>query len=263
MISTGFFFVSLIKKLGIDLTCDIGSCDGANALMFKKAMPNSHVIAFEANPHNYNSMIHDERLEKIEIHNLAVFDKNQDAEFFVVEADYQSDLGDNNFERGMSSLLERNDIATKEKVKVRCTRLDAFFGQHSLDYDEIALWIDVEGVGYQAFCGASDILNSVWLVHMELDKAEFAEGLKTPDEVEASLKEFGFIKIASNDGLKSDTVDYVFANLAHYEKIRPHIAFCRAKEFLIYQLKIYKLISRCLGETLTGKLKMAMGRFLT
>src|SRR5688572_12876775 len=56
-LSTGRLFTALLRPLRIDVVCDIGSLNGADALRFRRALPKADIMAFEANPHNYRAML--------------------------------------------------------------------------------------------------------------------------------------------------------------------------------------------------------------
>ncbi len=53
ILGTKFLFNLLLRYVKPDAVCDIGSMDGSDATRFKKILPGSQVILFEANPVNF------------------------------------------------------------------------------------------------------------------------------------------------------------------------------------------------------------------
>ena len=56
----------------------------------------------------------------------------------------------------------------------------------------IALWVDVEGVAYEALEGAAGIMDSVVLIHTEVEAQELFAGQRTSGDVYALLARHGF-----------------------------------------------------------------------
>ena len=75
---TPILFQLLLRYERPDLVFDIGSMDGSEALRFRKDLPNTRIIAFEANPNNVDIMFKNNTLKenRIEVQNKAVWNKN-------------------------------------------------------------------------------------------------------------------------------------------------------------------------------------------
>ena len=68
------------------LIIDCGANIGMSVLYFKKLFPLSTIIAFEANPHAFKLLeknVSDNKISKVELHNLALFDKETEISFFI------------------------------------------------------------------------------------------------------------------------------------------------------------------------------------
>ena len=98
---------------------------------------------------------------------FAASDRDAEAPFFVVGADYSHnrDLQ----RRGISSLHRRADSSLiAEVVQVRTVRLDDILAKAS-SAERIALWIDTEGMGFEAIAGASRALAHTPMLHVEAE----------------------------------------------------------------------------------------------
>ena len=74
--STYWAFYSLILTVRPDIICDVGSCDGTEAIRFKKLRPAADVLAFEANKTNYERITGNDDVTrlKIDVRHAAVTD---------------------------------------------------------------------------------------------------------------------------------------------------------------------------------------------
>src|SRR5215469_3349882 len=125
IVNTRRLFTTLLSRLQISAVCDIGSMNGADALVFRAAVPQSSIYALEPNPHNFRRMAADRVLRELNIcvEPLAATNYDGQGDFFLVEADYSQ----TDFRRGMSSLYRRSaPHAPASVVKVRTTRLDTY-----------------------------------------------------------------------------------------------------------------------------------------
>ena len=116
MIRTEILFVGLLKQLAADCICDVGSMDGAHALLFKKACPEAMVFAFEANPYNFERIKRDHRLQAIDGRHLAASDVIGSARFYIAPVNYDDDEAN----RGMSSLYAGEDPGEKSATYPPC-----------------------------------------------------------------------------------------------------------------------------------------------
>jgi FkbM family methyltransferase len=196
--NTRRLFSWLLRPMRIDVVCDVGSMDGADALRFRDMLPSARIYAFEANPENYKRMAADPALRERSIQAVpfAVSDANGAAEFFLVDADYcrPSDS------RGMSSLYRRTDqFAPVAVAKVETVRLDSFLANERAAHARIALWIDTEGAAYEVIAGMQGALPQIQLLHVEVETAPLigAEQKLYP-EVKSLLYTMGFRELATD-----------------------------------------------------------------
>jgi FkbM family methyltransferase len=176
-------FCALLGLYQPAVVCDIGSLNGHQAIGFKRVCPDAEVIAFEANPRNYEAMLADERIRDagVSVVNLAVSDHSGPVEFNVVEVPE-----DRPWASGTSSLMERRSEHALDSVKVsvEATRLDEYLGDRE---GSVALWIDVEGALDRVIAGLDGIADRVVLIHLEAEDIPVWEGQATWSEVEQQL----------------------------------------------------------------------------
>jgi FkbM family methyltransferase len=197
--NTRKLFVELLPRMRIGTVCDIGSMNGADALMFRDAVPQANIYAFEPNPANFRLMEQDRILKErnIRLLPLAVTNSDGAADFFLVEADYsQCDVS-----RGLSSLYRRSDPASSlaAKVRVATTRLGTFFADKCSPHERLALWIDTEGTAYEVIEGTAGLAKQVYLLHVEVETSPcIALNQKLYPEVNALLQGLGFAEVATD-----------------------------------------------------------------
>lgn len=201
ILNTRRLFCRLLRTLEIETVCDVGSMDGSDALLFRRALPAARILAFEPNPTNLALMRADERLQRARIRVLpfAASDCRSEAPFFVVEADYARE--ESRAWRGMSSLYRRSDGYSRlaEIVNVRTARLDEFLLAEKLESRPIALWIDAEGMAFEVVRGAAAVARSTSLIHVEVEtRPVIGANQKLYAEVEKALNDAGFVLLATD-----------------------------------------------------------------
>ena len=190
--NTRRLFSWLLRPMRIDVVCDVGSMDGADALRFRDLLPSARIYAFEANPENYERMAADPALRERSIQAVpfAVSDANGAAQFFLVGADYSGP----NVPRGMSSLYRRTDpFAPVRVAQVKTVRLDSFLANERTTHTRVALWIDTEGAAYEVIAGMQGALQQVQLLHVEVETAPLIGAeQKLYSDVKSLLDRMGF-----------------------------------------------------------------------
>lgn len=238
LVDTGRLFLKLLRTLEVDTVCDVGSMDGADSLRFRRTLPSAEIIAFEPNPRNFALMQADTRLaiERIRVLPLAASDRDSDASFFVVGAEYER--GRDLARRGMSSLHERADRSLiADVVQVRMTRLDDVLARAD-DSARIALWIDTEGMAYEVISGASGVLGRTQVLHVEVETVPcIGRDQHLYPDVERLLLEAGFTLVGIDYPLSSIQLNALFVRSELLKtragEIRKHVV----NERLRYRVK--------------------------
>ena len=220
--------MKLLRTLEIDTVCDVGSLDGSDALQFRRVLPTAEVIAFEPNPRNFALMTTDERLprQRIRILPFAVSDRDAEAPFFVVGANYARNRDVQR--RGISSLHRRADSSLiAEVVQVRTVRLDDVLAKNP-PAERIALWIDTEGMGFEAIAGASGVLARTRMLHVEAETvACIGAEQKLLTDIERIL-DADFSLLATDHPRAWSQLNALFVRKAslqeHAAEIRGHVA---------------------------------------
>ncbi len=200
-VDTKSLFASLIRKFKCDLVLDIGSRDGKQAMLFKDCLPQARVIAFEANPLNYQRMAHNSLLTgRVTILPWAVSDADGKATFHIADADYQSpESTENNL--GISSLLVHPGVKCSKSVEVSTVRIDTLLNRAEYQqYQAIALWIDAESAEYFILDGMRAVADRVRIIHVETAKTPMRVGQRTYEDVVGLADCLGFVEVGSNIG---------------------------------------------------------------
>jgi FkbM family methyltransferase len=198
ILNTRRLFLRLLRTFEIDTVCDVGSMDGTDALRFRRVLPAAEIIAFEPNPRNFALMETDARLarRRIRVLPIAASDHDGEAPFFVVAARYvrNRDVP----RRGMSSLHARFDSsALAETVRVPTVRLDRALAADGGRRRRVALWIDTEGMAYEAIAGAVNVLDRTQMLHVEVETLPcIGAEQRVFADVEELLLEAGFALLA-------------------------------------------------------------------
>ncbi|MCX5681352.1 MAG: FkbM family methyltransferase [Candidatus Omnitrophica bacterium] len=82
--------------------------------------------------------------------------------------------------------------------------------------DKIALWIDVEGAGYEVLEGMSGIQKNVSLIHIEVETKTFWKGQRLKPEVESLLDSMGFRFLGR--GMPEEQHDLVYINKKIFDR---------------------------------------------
>jgi FkbM family methyltransferase len=199
IVNTQRLFVRLLSTMRIDTVCDVGSMDGTDSLIFRDAVPESSIYAFEPNPENFRLMQANRALQErnIQILPLAASNYDGEAEFFLVEADYSR----RESRRGLSSLYKRSgDWATPAGVvQVKTTRLDTFLADKRPAHSRLALWIDTEGKAYEVIEGIGNVVNDIYLLLVEVETEPcIGSNQRLYPEVKSLLQRLGFAELATD-----------------------------------------------------------------
>jgi len=244
IVNTRRLFCRLLRTFRAATVCDVGSMDGNDALLFRRAMPNATVLALEPNPRNFALMAADDRLKRAGIRMLpvAASDRQAQAPLFVVDADYAPGL--DLARRGMSSLYERSDWThLSAVVQVPTVRIDELLKSESADVGPIALWIDTEGMAFEVIRGSSGVLRETRMIHVEVETSPIiGSAQKLFADVERIVLDAGFVLLATDQRRDVLQFNALFINAesaaakmaeitahAHYEALRRKMALATVR----------------------------------
>jgi FkbM family methyltransferase len=248
IVNTRRLFARLLSTMDIGAICDVGSMNGADALVFSAAAPGSSVYAFEPNPLNFRLMQANRAFQErnIQLVPLAATNYDGEAEFFLVEAEY-SQLDPR---RGMSSLYRRSDEwAPTAVVQVRTTRLDTFLADKCPADARLALWIDTEGAAYEVIEGLSGVADHVHLLHVEVETSPcIGSDQKLYPQVKSLLQRMAFAELATDypsSGTQFNAL-YVRSELSAGTKFRINAWLVRARLRYLLVRALSSLCPACL-----------------
>jgi len=235
---TKSLFVSLIKRWQCDLILDIGSMDGKQSLLFKDTLPAAKVVAFEANPKNYEKMAADPALrDRVTAIPKAVSDKDGTATFHIAEADYEKPYTHEN-NRGISSLLDRPGIKVASSTTVQTVRLDSFLKQPDYaTFQRLAFWIDAESAEYLVLDGMRGIADRVCALHVEIVKNPERPGERGLADIQTLLAAMKFTLLASDLGPADNWGNVVFVR----DSLLPDTRAAQRKAALTKALRVNQL----------------------
>ena len=236
MTNTKSLFVSVLKALHADVVCDIGSRDGDQSLLFRHVLPEAAVLAFEANPFNFEAMQSRTELKNcgIAIFPFAIADRRGAATFHIADVDYT----DPNANRGTSSLLQNDGQKVKKTIEVETHRIDEFILEKHPAARRMGLWIDVEGAEHAVLSGISGIAERVVAIHVETSNEPRWQGQRPLGELEIMLAQSGFVCCGVNFGKgKEEWGDAVFVQRKVVQELGWRFALCRFKGVASYALR--------------------------
>jgi FkbM family methyltransferase len=242
IVDTRRLFLRLLRTLEVETVCDVGSMDGHDALSFRRRLPAANIIALEPNPRNFVLMQADERFRRqcIRVLPLAASDRDSEAPFFLVKAEYA--LNRDRPRRGMSSLHRRPGSLPADVVQVRTVRLDNLLAAEGCAGKRVALWVDTEGMAFEAIAGASGLLDRTQMLHVEVETVACIGATQRlfPD-VERLLVDAGFGVLATDQPRTSMQFNALFVRAeilrAKAAEIRLHATTARLQRILKRSLR--------------------------
>lgn len=197
VVNTEIFFQLLVKYLNPEIICDIGTLDASHSVLLRHISKNPRIIAFEANPDNYRKIIEKNipKREDIEVYHKAVSNKNGTLVFHVQK--YNDDK-EQKWMAGTSSIRQRHTtVGQTEAVNVDAVRLDQFLDsiEPKINTKHAALWIDVEGAGYEVLEGIHDIASRILFIQVEVETEEIWQGQKLKKDVLKLADQLGFVEL--------------------------------------------------------------------
>ena len=215
VLNTEILFQLFVKFIKPELICDIGTMDASHSILLRKISSSARIIAFEANPYNYQDIINKGIPESynIEIIHKAVTNNSGQLVFQVQK---YSNSSEDSWKAGTSSILQRNqNVGDTEEVEVESTRLDDFLTKTQNSSSSIALWIDVEGAGYEVLEGIKAVAKDITFLQIEVETKEVWKDQKLKADVQKLLSNSGLVEVGR--GKHDEQHDLVFLNRRYLE----------------------------------------------
>lgn len=166
------------------IVIEIGAHAAEYSRRMKRAMPNSRVVAFEANPDVFSMYKNVVLNAGVEYYNTAVADRSGRMTITIPVTNGQHKVT-------MGSILPNTDQPDGYSAEVDCCRLDDF-----TDTQEATIWIDVEGAAGLVVNGGRETLKHAKALYMEVETRPVWAGQQTDQEVLRTVVECGLVPIA-------------------------------------------------------------------
>ena len=155
------------------------------------------MYTFEANPVSYDVCLKNtEGYNSINVINEAVNDYDGTCKFYPMDKDKTITTWEDG-NQGASSLYRANgayDFVEKYvqyEIEVPCTRLDTFCEKNDIDRIDI-IWMDLQGAELKALQSLGPLLETVQIIHTELEMNPMYEGQCLFRDVNEFLSSNGF-----------------------------------------------------------------------
>jgi len=198
----------------VEVIFDIGSCHCLESVEFAKKYKNSKVFAFEANPESYQVCLNNSKnYPSIEVINQAINDYDGSCKFYPMDKDKTITTWEDG-NQGASSLYRANgaydhiEKYVQYEIEVPCTRIDSFCNKNNIDHIDI-VWMDLQGAELKALQSMGSILDTIQIIHTELEVNPMYEGQCLFSDVNQFLTQNGFDLEWGNTNVQFGT-DFIF-----------------------------------------------------
>lgn len=181
----GMFNTFISKKFksrgDVEIIFDIGSCHALESVEFAKRFNNAQVFTFEANPVSYEVCLENIKdYSSITVINEAVNDYDGLCKFYPMDKDRTITTWEDG-NQGASSLYKANgaydhiEKYIQYEIEIPCTRLDTFCRKNNINKIDI-IWMDLQGAELKALQSLGFLLETVQIIHTELEVNPMYEG---------------------------------------------------------------------------------------
>ena len=145
------------------------------------------IIWIDALKHKVEEM--QSKNSSIRIYNECIGDKDDESVIFKVTNNFQS----SSFLSLKEHLIEHPDIHEIAQIEMKTKTLKTFYDENNLKYDKYNFMaLDIQGAELLALKGASEILNTVDYIYIEVNTKELYESCALLPEIDEYLSTFGF-----------------------------------------------------------------------
>ena len=206
---------------------DIGSCDGLDAVKYSRLFKESKVFAFEPLSKNFNLI--SENIRKYHCDNIipvqvAMSDKNGEAEFFVSSGTPEDEVENSEWDYGnkSSSLLAPEKtldihpwLKFENKETVKTITLNEFCNENKIDVIDF-IHMDVQGAEIMVLNGADKFMTKIKMIWLEVENVELYKNQPLKNDIEDFMLKYGFTKI--KDTVNHVAGDQLWVNLDYFPK---------------------------------------------
>ena len=185
------------SKNDVEVIFDIGACHALESVEFAKKYKNAKIFTFEANPNTYQICLENAKdYPSINLINKAVNDFDGVCKFYPIDKDKTITTWEDG-NQGASSLYKANgaydaiEKYVQYEIEVPCIRIDTFCKKNNLDKIDV-VWMDLQGAELKALKSMGSILDTVQVIHTELEMNPMYENQCLFNDVNQYLQESGF-----------------------------------------------------------------------
>ena len=205
-------FVDLVTEAQPDVSIEVGAHEASYSARVRERLPNTRVLAFEANPYVFQKYAEEVTSppNPIEYVNMAISDRNG-----VVDLNIPTAWANGEFARtnAISSLRTRDGGAFEcETVSVPATTLDDASGVAEVSTG--VAWIDAEGAQQEILIGGKKFLSLASLVYIEVETRELWKEQHTDKEIAQELKRLGLAPLI-RDNLAKHQYNVIYYRRGH------------------------------------------------
>jgi len=196
-----------LKNIFLDLIMDTikpnffieaGALNATFSRKIARILPETKVIAIEANPNNYSKICSKPYPENMSVYHKAVIEEfSKEVSFFIKK---------NSETAGNNSLLKKKRLKDDlyEEVKVEGIRLDTLLDLNNIDESStVCLWVDLEGMGYEGLKSMGTRLKQCKAIYIEVEDNQIWKDQKTSKDILEFMTEQGFIAFGKDAQYKT------------------------------------------------------------
>jgi len=174
-------FWDLMTKIEPTMTFEAGAYDGTFSIAMSKIIERNNVHAIEADPYCYNKYKDSFNDSGFVYEHLAITKENGPVTLKIVIRNDKA-LG------GITSLSERNSIGDieyndYEDYVIEGQTIDTYFANKLSDDTRLYMWLDVEGLGHDILCSATETLKKTVAIKIEVEKIQYWKDQKLDNDV--------------------------------------------------------------------------------
>lgn len=236
-------FFEICEVLETNQMIEIGAHEASASVRFVRKSGRK-AIAIEANPYTFEKLTCKAEKYGVSVLNIGIGDSNGKSILKIP-------VSGKSLTPANASFLDRVNHVVTHDYEVNLVTLDSV-QTNFLSNENTALWIDVEGFGYEVLVGASNYLEyHSPVIFMEVETVKFWKNQKNVNDIVEKLRLHNFIPILSDEEYEKQ-YNLIFIKENLFRKV----------ETLVSEFEINnKELKVALSDLLTYKLKIIIYRF--
>jgi FkbM family methyltransferase len=192
---------------------EAGAADGVDTFVFSRSYPKAKVYGIEPVIEQYEYLKRKfVNVENIDISHFALAEKNGTGTINIGKnAESLSGMGSSSLMEPTKHMKYFPEISFARKQEVQLITLVDFAKSFGISFVDL-LWLDLQGKELDVLNGSSEFLReNVLLLHLELSRVQFYDGMPTIRDVRKFLRKSGFVILIDRVGAISGNSLYINA----------------------------------------------------